>query len=334
MDTSGSPDKYAEWLREIARRYRGQIDHYVLGDEENKSFPAWGWVGTPENYLNEVLIPLATAIKQGDPAAGVSATSVSSAPATDWVMELIRLGLPKYADGIAGNYNNRRIESLIEITDMMNRVRAVWPDAEFYANGVGYAEHRGLHDSKQAGIVAQTMFTLWDIGWYSAPYYSYVFSRTADTRQNFGLMRPPSGDEPAAYSDAWYAYQTIAQTFYNRRELKAPDFEITLRQAEVLEAPDGTTLRLAPPDPVLRACIRAEGQLLIYLAYRHFREPRDGKWDVLVDTMSWGGPQQIPLLDYRKRMDLPHHREGGKLVIHDVPCGIGPTIITLRRVKE
>jgi hypothetical protein len=331
MDPSGSVGNYAAFLRRLAGRYRGKIDHYVVGDEENKSFE-WGWSGTAEDYLHKVFIPLSRAIKEADPAAKVSATSVSSAPATDWVMELIRLGLPKYGDGVAGNLGYREIESLTEFQEMMRRVRRAWPEARFYANGAGYVDHRGLDDLNQAAIVAQSMFTLWDIGWDSAPYYTYTFSWTADTRQNFGLMAPADGDKPAQFSAAWKAYQTIAQTFYSRKDLAQPDFQIELVQAERIRASDGFELTIAPPDPIQRAFIRQGGQLLIYLAYRNFSEPREGKWNVILHTTAWGGPRLIPLDDYTKRVDVAHRRENGGLVIENVKIGLRPTILTLRRV--
>jgi len=177
------------------------------------------------------------------------------------------------------------------------------------------------------------MFTFWDIGWDSAPYYLYAFSVTADTNQNFGIISLPDKDRPAEYSDAWKAYQTIAHTFNDRLGMKPPKFDISLRQAEVVHAADGGTLRLAPPRPLCRAYVRADGELLIYLAYRDFREPRDGRWDVVLPAGDWGCPEQIPLLDYAGRVPLKHHREGNTLVIENLPVGIQPTIVTLRRVK-
>ena len=332
-DKSGSPEKYGEWLEQLARRYRGKIDHYNMGDEENKSFPEWGWVGTPENYIKE-FIPLAEAIKRGDPDAMVGPTSVSSAPATDWSLKLVDLGLPKYADGMAAHFSYQRIESLLEITDYMERVRKKWPEARFFANGMGYADHRHLEDMQQAGIVAQSMFTMWDIGWDSAPYYCYLFSQTADTNQNFGLMRLKGEKQQAEYSAAWKAYQTIAHTFYDRHLMESPSFDITLRQGQQLKGEGGVSIQLAPPNPVLRSFIRADGQLLIYLAYRQFRVPQTGIWDITVDSADWGKPQQIPLSDYQERVDLPHHRESSKLVIEGVKAGLQPAVLTLRRVKH
>ncbi len=330
MDRSGSVERYAAWVRELAGRYRGRIDHYVIGDEENQPYAASGFDGSARHYFERMLVPLAKALRAGDPTARISACATSSSPATDWVLELIALGLPQHADGVACNLWYGLVEDLWEIEEFMARVRAVWPRAKFYANGVGYVDHRGLHDAYQAGVVAQTMFTLWDIGWDSAPYYLYAFSLTADTKQNFGLASLPDKDRPGEFSDAWRAYQAIAQTFDDRDRMRPPGFEVGLRQARAIRAADGTTIRLAPPRPVCRAFIRADGELLIYLAYRSFREPRDGRWDVILPARGWGGPERIPLLDYRRREPMRHRVEGDGLVVEDVPVGLGPTIIALR----
>ena len=333
MDKTGDVQRYADWFRKFARRYRGRIDHYVIGDELNKSFPAWNWGGTPEECLR-LFIPVAKAIRDGDPTAKVSPASTSSSPATDWIMRLIELGLPEHADGIACHFNHRRIEDLLEIEDLMRRVRAVWPEAKFYGNGFGYADHTGLHDQRQAGIVAQCAFTLWDIGWDSFPYYTYRFSRTADTNQNFGLMSPATKDRPAEFSDAWKAYATIAHTFYNRSELTRPGFKIDLRQAETLAEVDGVRFTIAPPDPVMRAFVREDQQLLIYLAYRKFREPLKGSWNLTLETTDWDAPALIPLLDHRERKPLESERRNGKLIVKDVPVGLHPAILTFRRVNR
>jgi hypothetical protein len=224
------------------------------------------------------------------------------------------------------------IENRWEIEDFVRRVRELWPQARFYGNGMVYADHRGLNDQRQAAIVAHCMFTLWDLGWDSAPLYLYAFSRTADTNQNFGLLELPTSTRPATLSDAWRTYQTIAQTFSDRRELESPSFAIRLRQATQVQVDDGSTIRIAPPGPFLRAWVRGGRQLLIYLVYPNPREPLDGRWDVLLETDAWGCPKEIPLLSYRDRLDRRYHRESGVLVLENVQVSMKPTILTLTLV--
>lgn len=332
-EPSGSVERYAEWVGRIARRYAGKIDHYVIGDEENKPHAATGFDGSARAYLEKMLIPLAKAVREGDPAAKISACGSSSSPATTWTFELIKLGLPQYADGLACNLWYVLIEDRWEIEQFLRQVREVWPQVRFYANGVVYANHRGLNDAQQAGIVAHAMFTLWDLGWESAPYYLYTFSRTADTNEDFGLLRLPTATQPAEVSDAWHAYQTIAQTFRDRRELSPVPFRIRLRQADQFRAADGSTLRIAPPEPLIKAWIRGDRQLLMYLVYPDSREPRSGRWDVVLETKDWACPQEIPLFDYRKRVDQGYDVEGDSWVVPAVPVSAMPKIITLRRVR-
>ena len=332
MDKTGDVEPYANWLREFARKYQGKIEHYVVGDELNKSFPKWNWRGTAEECMR-LFVPIARAIHGGDPQAKVSPASTSSSPATDWIMQLIELGLPQHADGIACHFNHHRIEDLAEIKDLMRQVRAVWPEAKFYGNGFGYADNTGLHDQRQAGIVAQSAFTLWDIGWDSFPYYTYRFSRTADTRQNFGLMQPAIGGKPAQYSDAWKAYATIAHTFYNRSELTTPTFNIQLRQSEMLAKIDGVRFTIAPPNPILRTFIRNNNELLVYLAYRKFREPLEGIWDLELTTDQWESAEMISLLDHRVRKPVPSIRVDGKLILKRIPVGLQPAILSIRKTQ-
>jgi len=333
MDTSGDVKNYAAWLRGFAEQHRGKIDHYIIGDELNKSFPQWGWGGTPEEYM-EIFIPLAAAIHEGDPDAKVSPASTSSSPATDWIMGLIELGLPEHAEGVACHFNYRRIQDLVEITGLMTQVRSVWPEAKFFGNGFGYADNTQVHDARQAGIVAQCAFTMWEIGWDSFPYYTYRFSRTRDTYQNFGLIQFGNDDRPTVYADAWYAYQTIANTFYGKDELTRPGFPITLQAADTVATIDGVAMRIAPPDPAFHAYVRKDRQLLLYLGYRSFTEPVSGQWNVILETDEWGGPQEIPLLDHTGRLDVDHEYADGKLFIKGVSAGLQPVILTLRRVAE
>lgn len=332
-DPSGSVEHYAAWVETLAARYRGQIDHYIIGDEENRAFAPTGFDGSAEAYLKRMFIPLAEAIRKGDPEAKISTCGVSSAPDTKWLLELIKLGLPKYGDGVGCNLWHGVVEDTWQVTQFMAAVRKVWPQARFYSSGVGYVINRGEHDRHQAAIAAQTMFTLWDIGWDSAAYYLYRFSITADTKQNYGLIDFDGGEGKYLYTDAWKAYQTIAHTFYDRDRLKDCPFPITFSAAQALTAEDGTKIELAPPDPVVRAFVREDRQLLIYLAYGP-RAPREGTLRIVIHSDQWAQPQRIPLLDYMAREDVKHRVEDGKLILEDVCVGVEPAIITLRRLAR
>lgn len=332
-DPSGSVERYAEWVRKIAERYRGQVDHYMIGDEENQAFAKTGYDGSARAYFDRMFVPLAKAIRLGDPQVKISTCGVSSAPNTAWLLELIKLGLPRYGDGVACNLWHGVVEDTWQVEQFMAAVRKVWPKALFYSNGVGYVINNGEHDRHQAGIVAQTMFTLWDVGWDSAPYYLYGSSITADTKKNYGLIDLGAGEGHYVYSDAWKAYRTIASTFYDRDRLKACPFAIRYSAAQPLTAEDGTKINLAPPDVIMRAFVREDRQLLIYLAYRPMF-PREGVLRVEIDSDQWAQPERISLMDYQEHAPLKHHVEKRKLVLDEVPVGVEPAIITVRRIAE
>lgn len=332
-DPEADMNDYADWVHRIASRYRGKVDHYVVIDEMNKG--ERGIDGRADRYVKEVMIPLSQAIRSADPEAKIGATSVSSAPATWWQLEMVEHGLPQYADGVTTNMPARHTQLRVELLDYMQRMRAVWPEVAFYAAGVGYVEkYPEGQEQRRAATLAQSMFTFFDIGWTSAPYYLYRYSMTQDTRQDFGLVSLPADGSVTDRGPAWYAFQTIAQTFYNRDELEAPEFDIDLQAAQVLGEVGGVTFTLAPPDLVQRAYIRDGQQLLLYLAYPTAPYERDGRFDIVLDTDQWGMPQQIPLLDYQGRDDMPHRYDDGRLVIEDVPVSESPTIITLRKRSE
>jgi hypothetical protein len=330
-DPSGRIEPYAEWVEKLARRYAGQVDHYVIGDEENRDL-------APAAYLEGMLIPLAAAIRRGDPAAGISPCATSSSPATRWTLDLIAGGLPKHADGIACNFWSTQIDDRWEIEDLMARVRAVWPEAKFYGSGMVYAVNRGPDDRVQAASVAQCMFNLWDISWDSAPYYLYAYSLTADTRENYGIAELPTAERPLQPSAAWKAYQAIARTFDDRTALKASAVRVSTRPAAVAAVEDGTTIRLGPPAPRVRVFERAAvgdrtAELVIYLAVPNVRRWVSGRVDVIVETDRWAEPHQIPLDDHTARQPLASHRDGGRLVIPGVIVGTEPAIVVLRPAR-
>lgn len=335
QDASGNAQLYAQWVAGIAKRYKGKIHHYVIGDELNRGFGAAGWSGTPQQYLDELLIPLATAIRENDPDALIASVAVSSAPATDWQVALVRAGLPNYADGISANMWSRTIEARHPVKELMDQVREIWPQAKFFSNGVGYATNRhGIDDQQQAAVVAQTMYTLWLCGYDNAPYYLLKFSLTQDTRENYGLLQIQNGEAGSKYSAAWRAYQTIAQTFYNRNDLKDVDYEITLTPAQRLEAGDSSVIGLAPPAPEVHAYIREGRQLLIYAAYPDANSPREGQWNIHLKTTQWGGPQAIPMDNYLERLDVAYRIDDTGITLENITIGTLPTILTLRHYAE
>lgn len=325
-DPSGSIEPYAKWVTSLAQRYRGKIDHYVIGDEENQRWSA-------KEYFDQMFVPLAKAIRAGDPTVKISSCSTSSSPATQWNMELIKLGLPKYGDGIACNFWYVLLDDQDEMRDLQQRVRKVWPEARFYSNGMVYARNRSPQDQLQAAIVAQSMFNLFDVGWDSAPYYLYNYSITADTKENYGIAKLPDAQHPLGPSAAWRAFQTIAHVFADREKMKPSDLAITVRPSIETKVEGGTTIRIAPPAPTMRVYEKGN-ELFVYLAYRNLRAERDGRLQVSLSKQGWANPREISMSNYAQCSPLASHQSGSQLIIDDVRVGSLPTIIVLNRSTE
>ena len=327
-DKTRSIDNYAAWVEQLARRYSGKIDHYIIGDEENKAHAQMNWDGTAATYYHRMFLPLARAIRKGDPHAAISTCGVSSAPATQWLLELIQLGLPQHGDGVAMNLWHEMLDDPWQVEQAMKRIRAAWPSVKFYASGVGYAINRGLDDEHQAGTVARTLFNLWDLGWDSAPYYLFAFSITADTKQNYGLVGIGQ-DGAIHFSAAARAYKTIARVFNDRASLKSPDFKITLQQAQEVPVEGMLPLHLAPPDPVCKAFVRDGQELLLYLDYRGWKPPVHGIWNITLESPRWIRPQRVELTAPDVQHDIPHQRDEQRIVLKQVRIGPRPVILRL-----
>ena len=82
---------------------------------------------------------------------------------------------------------------------------------------------------------------------------------------------------------------------------------------------------------MVRAFIRNDRQLLIYLAYRRFREPVEGIWNIELETDQWETPELIPLLNHRARQPMASEWANGILTVKDIPVGLHPAILSFRR---
>lgn len=332
MDPSGAVEPYAKWVGQLVTRYRGKVDHYMLLDEENdKPCAKNNYDGSPEQYLSRIVIPLSTAIRAADPDAKISTCGVGAAPATDWLLRLIDLGLPRYIDGVACNFWYSMAEDRDDVVALMHAVRAKWPSARFYSNGVVYAVNRGLDDMRQAACVAQSMFTFFELGWDSAPLYLYQFSMTVDTKENYGIGRFPTATDPGQRSAAWRAYQTIAHVFNDRQRVQPSEISLELTPAATIETANHIQLRVVPPDVYQRVFVDDGKRLIVYLVYRDFRYPRSGNWNLKIESAGWGNPRLIDPLDYTSLKPLDHKAATGAIEIEDLKISTLPTIIVLER---
>ena len=244
--------EYLGRLREIAALLKGKTAYYILGDEwglypdGHKKIPEQAF--TVSMYL-EHFKQLSKAIKEVDPQAKVSMFAASK-----WkvVIDLLKGGYAEYGDAVGFNYDNYR-----DVGKLFAEARTYDPDLFFISNGIGYAKNSSARprypDSKNektintqyegyateeghAGAIAKHMFAWWDQGASAAPYYialrnwvirGRVYPRwygffgfedfVVDDYGNMTIKRYPG----------WYAFQTVAHTFYNRKEFKEPAFDVS-----------------------------------------------------------------------------------------------------------
>jgi hypothetical protein len=237
---------YKLWVTDIATILKGKTAYYILGDEltlykDQSTMLPQSW--TPDTYL-EYFKQISTTIKKTDPQAKVSMFGAESGKWSN-VLYLLEKGYAKYGDAVAINYYNYQ-----DITKFFDDARKLAPDLLFLSNGVGYTSNGTVTprypegdyysayptEEQHAYAVAKNMFAWWDLGAATAPYYitlrnwvinDKVYPRwfgffgiedfIIDKYDNLTVKKYPS----------WYAFQTIANTFYNRDQFCKPTFKVT-----------------------------------------------------------------------------------------------------------
>lgn len=341
--------EYLDWVRQAAITFKGQVDHYILGDEVNAN--SWEMpVGdgqtqrgiraseesrwTPSVYM-ELFTQVSELIKSIDPRVKLSMFGMGGFD-IDYVRELYELDFSRYGDGIAANVFDSSDESAQRFIQM---VRSYDPDVRFYSNGVGYVassetnnypSNTGsylLYDEhRQAVEIARIMFTCFDAGWDSAPYYIAVRQWVLPDGQAaphwygfFGfqdLVLDSYGNMSIKRYPAWYAFQTIAWTFYDRPSLRKPGFDIICS-----ETPD-----------MFRAYERhhrgADEFLMVFWN-------RDQTHDIDIEIKGGGYlyPVQVNLFNHQNWKDVPYQlvKDGVKM---SVEAGQEPVIIRMVKLKR
>jgi hypothetical protein len=329
-------DEYLVYVHQIAELLKGQTAYYVLGDElyldepYEKGRPETTW--TPEDYVG-YFKRVSETIKSVDPEAIVSMYGAESGKWRD-VLKLIEMGYAELGDGVALNHYSYK--TAIELYD---QVRAVAPQMKFYSNGVGYcstatAQPRfpegdpySAHPTEEAhaASVAKQVFGWWDVGADTVPYY--ITLRNWEIRGRvyprwfgfFGIQDFVVGEDDkmtVRHYPGWYAYQTIAQTFYNRDELTEPDFTVETDEEVDFQ----------------RAYVRKfKGGRELLLVIWHDTGAIDTTLTLNTDTFKH--PVSISLFDYQDWADLPHDTEDSTVRI---PLSLSgkPTIIRLFEINN
>lgn len=238
-------ERYLQWVDNVVTLLKGEVIYYVLGDELTLHEPKEGidpklW--TPDQYLG-YFKRVSARIKAIDPDVKVSMFGASSG---EWfnVIYLLKHGYGEVGDGVAINHYDYN-----SFPKFFAEARQLAPHLQFYSNGVGYhsvatsprypeGDPYSLHRDEQShsASVAKTMFITWDLGLATAPYYvtlrnwvirDRVYPRwfgffgfqdfVIDEHDNLTVKRYP----------AWYAFQTVSHTFYNRDEFQKPEFDVS-----------------------------------------------------------------------------------------------------------
>lgn len=336
-------DEYVQWTTRVAETLKGQVDHYMVGDEVNGN--SWeesdGKGGTiqglkaPEDkrwtaevYM-QVFTKISEAVKKADPDARVSMFGMGGLD-WDYVQQLLDIGYAKHGDGVGANFGEN---PPAEVREFSRNVHDIAPHFKLYSNGVGYIAaqtdvsfpsnargYKRLSDEDQAKAIARSTITMWDNGWDSAPYYivlrQWQLANGTVAPHWYGFFGfqdyviDEEGNLSVKHYPAWNAYQTVAHTFYNRSSTKTPD-----KKVETSEPVDETL-----------CYVRNDYEYLVVL-WNH--GDKTSTTSLTLPTAEFRYPVMVSLYDYKKLTDLPYTIEGDRLTISNVKITNEPTIIRL-----
>jgi hypothetical protein len=190
--------------------------------------------------------------------------------------------------------------------------RKLAPELEFYSNGVGYCSTATAQprypegdpysavktEEDHANLVAKNMFAWWDLGAATAPYYVCLRNWVKDGKVYprwfgfFGYQDFVIGSDDTLTVKrypGWYAYQTVAHTFYNRNDFKQPSFDVkSSEELTMLRAYEHAT---------------ANGSELLLMFWSDKREPVNTT--ITIGSADYKYPVRLDLLDYQKWSDVP-----------------------------
>lgn len=328
---------YLRWVKEIAAMLKGQAAYYILGDEmtivkTEHDTPAKDW--TAEKYI-EYFSQISAAIKNIDPKVKISMFAIGGG---NWKYAeyLFEKGFSRYGDGVANNNND-----FYQVAQFMQNARQKAPRLLFFSNGVGYASSLAIEprypigkgyfgrffpeDIEQGQFIAKTMFAWWDLDAANAPYYIplrkwvidgqvyphwfgvYGFQDfTIDGYGNMSIQRHPG----------WYAFQTVAHTFYNRDQFVKPAFSM------VSSAPISMFRSYLHP-------LTTGAELLMML----WNDDRAVNTTITIGSTEFKYPVRIATFNYHEWSDVPYEIQDGNVIIR-LEVKSDPVIIRLVNIPE
>jgi hypothetical protein len=332
QNTQNRIEEYVKWVAKVATACAGKVDYYIVGDEVNSN--SWeepigngktrrgvkapldrSW--TPQVYM-EVFTQIAKTIKAADPQAKVSMFGMGGA---DWpyVKSLLDLGYAEYGDAVAANIFQN--ESTEKIQSFVQNVTTAAPHFKFYSNGVGYVPARDTNfypvnpyktlydDIEQAHIIAKVMIQGFDAGWDALPYYIIVRQWILPDGSNAPHWYGFFGFEDLVIDEfdnltvkrypGWYAFQTVAHTFYDRDKFTAPNFRVTSSEELSMFRVYQHQLSKSPNN---------DSELIIIA----WNDSETTQTTIEIDTTRYKYPTQISLFNYNKCTDIPYTVTDGK----------------------
>lgn len=322
-------EQYKPFVRQVASLLKGHALYYVLGDELTLHEPEDGMdpkLWTPDIYL-DYFKRVSAEIKRVDPEVVVSMFAPSSG---QWfnVIYLLKAGYAEHGDAVGINHYDYNT-----FVDFYNEAQSLAPGLKFLSNGVGYtssptedrypeADPYSMHKTEEAhaATIARTMFACWDLRLDTAPYYISLRNWVIDGRvypRWFGFF----GFEDYVIEDdrltvkrypGWYAFQTVAHTFYNRDEFKEPAFEVAASE----------------PIEMLKAYEHDTGGATELLLMLWNNSADEIETTVTLASDKYGYATEVELLDMTRWSDVPYRVTDDGVAI-DVKVGLTPRIIRL-----
>ena len=168
--------------------------------------------------------------------------------------------------------------------------------------------------------IAKNMFAWWDLQSDTAPYYVYLRNwqirdkvypgwfgffgfadLVVDAYDNLTIKRYPG----------WYAYQTVANTFYNRDDFTKPGFEVS------------SSSKLS----MLRAYehILPKGSELVLMLWN---DPEEVNVEITIGSSKYSHPVRVNLFNYHDWSDVDYAVNDGKIRVK-TSVGLEPVILRL-----
>jgi hypothetical protein len=250
------------------------------------------------------------------------------------VLYLLEKGYAQYGDAVAINYYNYQ-----DIPKFFDEARKLAPGLLFLSNGVGYVSNGTVTlrypegdgyqpqntEEQHACTIAKNMFAWWDLGASTAPYYITLRNWIIDGKvypRWFGFFGfedyiiDAHGNMTVKRYPAWYAFQTITHTFYNREQFKTPEFSVN------------SSAKLT----MFRAYCRnlQGGRELVMMLWN---DGEQVKTSITIGSPKFKYPVSLSLFNYNKWSDVPYTvtKEGSVIEINASPQ---PQIIRLFSVPQ